>query len=859
MSFRRHSKLVSFIFLVGLTLLFYAASAHARDVQSDTSYVKNGVFYLPNGNEVKHFGVNYSPSFAFSYRAIERLGIDHKRAIDIDLNHIARLKLNAYRVHVWEKEISDRQGNIVSNIHLDLLDYIIAECAKKNIKVILTAVSWWGNGYPEPDQPSDAFTQGYTKNEMNEDRDAIKATKRYLKQFVNHVNKYSGLSYKDDANIIAFELFNEPRHAGKTGKAKAYINELVKAVRSEGVKQPLFYNISEQGLNKSFAQEVCTSNIDGIAYQWYPTGLVKNAGLKTNTMLSVASYFDPFAKDLGCEDRAKMIYEFDAADSNLNTMYPAMARSFRAAGFQWATQFAYDPAVIAHTNAEYHTHYMNLLYTPKKAIGLLIAAEVFRQLPRPSNGDTASQKDYPANNRFQGVELIPEKNLSILNQSEAFYYSGINEAQPVDVKSLKHIAGVESSELIKYSGSGAYFVDKLDNEAWLLEVYPDVLPLQDPYQQPNLQSEVRRLYSSAQSMTINLPSLNAGFHILNLNDSDLNNVTQANKNTIEIKPGKYLLSNNLDNLNSSRQAVDSTFLLPPLEPTELAVAHISQRQRNLGDKIEFIVTVAGQASGSEVFLAIRYVGDRDFTQIPMKAIHGNGYSVRLPQTDDWNRVGILEYSFRIADASNNVSFPGKMDFWETALRPSGTPISLFDHDDDRDILVYPNAGRGSWQTVAGEHGIEFALRLKMDSLLKDNPNFVIRTTLAKDNNLADRSLDKYRHIVINIKAVEKPTLLGFDLIDRNGFSFGTELLIEPEWQNIVIPISSLKPKDSVLTQAYPSFMPYKSSNLAEVKLFEPSELAYIQGFQIRFPSEGLRMAQRKNWQGIDLANVYLVE
>ena len=66
-------------------------------------------------------------------------------------------------------------------------------------------------------------------------------------------------------------------------------------------------------------------------------------------------------------------------------MYPAMARSFRTAGFQWATQFAYDPIATAYGNTEYQTHYLNLAYTPSKAISLLIASKVFHKIPRLKN------------------------------------------------------------------------------------------------------------------------------------------------------------------------------------------------------------------------------------------------------------------------------------------------------------------------------------------------------------------------------------------------------------------------------------------------------------------------------------------
>ncbi len=76
-------------------------------------------------------------------------------------------------------------------------------------------------------------------------------------------------------------------------------------------------------------------------------------------------------------------------------MYPAIARSFRTAGFQWATQFAYDPMATAYANTEYQTHYVNLAFTPSKAISLLIASKVFHKLTR-----LKSYGSFPADTLF---------------------------------------------------------------------------------------------------------------------------------------------------------------------------------------------------------------------------------------------------------------------------------------------------------------------------------------------------------------------------------------------------------------------------------------------------------------------------
>ena len=95
------------------------------------------------------------------------------------------------------------------------------------------------------------------------------------------------------------------------------------------------------------------------------------------------------------------MYEFDAADVMKSYIYPAMARSFREAGIQIGTHFAYDPTYLAFGNTEYNTHYMNLAYTPQKALALMIAGEVFHQVPVNSDFGV-----YPENLEFNLTQFF---------------------------------------------------------------------------------------------------------------------------------------------------------------------------------------------------------------------------------------------------------------------------------------------------------------------------------------------------------------------------------------------------------------------------------------------------------------------
>ena len=76
-----------------------------------------GMRWSDSRKEVALFGVNYTAPFAHAFRAHQRLGIPIDKAIDADVYHLARLGLDAYRVHVWDREITDAEGNVLANEH----------------------------------------------------------------------------------------------------------------------------------------------------------------------------------------------------------------------------------------------------------------------------------------------------------------------------------------------------------------------------------------------------------------------------------------------------------------------------------------------------------------------------------------------------------------------------------------------------------------------------------------------------------------------------------------------------------------------------------------------------------------------
>src|SRR5256885_8912229 len=202
----------------------------------------------------------------------------------------------------------------------------------------------------------------------------------------------------------------------------------------------------------------------------------------------------------------RIVYEFDSAVQGHGCRYPAMARTFRAVGAQFAAMFAYDMLETASRNLGWQTHYLNLVYTPRKAMSAIIAAEAMHRLPR-----MRSYGSYPENTRFGDFHVSYDGDLGELVARDAFLYAGSTRATPPDPAALRRIAGYGSSPVVTYDGEGIYFLDKVRPGVWRLEVYPDAVPVRDPFEPPSPDKLVTRAISRAWPITVMLPVLPGEF------------------------------------------------------------------------------------------------------------------------------------------------------------------------------------------------------------------------------------------------------------------------------------------------------------------------------------------------------------
>ncbi|PAU95598.1 membrane or secreted protein [Aliifodinibius salipaludis] len=805
---------VGFVFLLVLGAIQHVEAQQQSLVEVD----KEGVMrLLKSGEEAAFFGVNYSPPFAHSYRTTNRLGEIHKKVIDQDTYHFTRLGFDGFRLHAWDTEISDSLGHLVENEHLDLLDYKLAKLKQRGIKVVLTPITYYDNGYPEPPTETDGFANYISKEEAPENPDFWPVIKQYLKEFMSHKNPYTGLTYQEDPNIIAIEIDNEPTHSGSQDSLTNYINMLTDHLRDNGLEKPIFYNIAQ---NPSMAEGVMNANIDGTTFQWYPGGLVGGKEITKNYLPYIDEYSIPFADKEAFKTKAQMVYEFDSADFLKPYTYPAMARSFREAGFQWATQFAYDPMAMGHVNTDYRTHYLNMAYTPAKAVSMKIASAAFHQLDR-----NKSYGRYPQNNMFGDFEVNHEKGLSQLNADTAFFYSNDTETAPKDAQALKHIAGVGNSSVVSYDGTGAYFLDKISDGIWRLEVMPDAIQIRDPFDVVSLDKWLTWIDWKRHKMIIDLPNLGNQFHLKGINTGNDQKMTASN-GSFAVSPGAYLVyrDEQTENLPANDYKMGSIrineFVAPPETDSEPMVRHDSPTSVRSDKSISIKAKAAALKDGDKVSLVVQ--NGWQTKDIPMEKASAYSYEATIPADDLY--PGTVTYWITIDQENKTLTFPGgheghpgdwdyyhdrqySMEVYET-----DAAIALFDATDGITEVNY------AFETWNSENGVEVvssdqagqrALQVFAgDDLTKDNETLGWNFILGDKLEHVTQSVDQSDLFAVKAKTGEEAGNLKAIVVLQDGTSYSAEIESSNEFETSKVPFSEFKQDPMMLLpRPYPTFLP----------------------------------------------------
>jgi len=778
-----------------------APTPAARGVYLDSSGV---IRWRADGREVTLFGANYVLPTASDYRAAGYLHLDRKRMIDEDMAQFARMGWDGIRLTFWgDWEASDSAGNLIENDNLDLLDYLIARARERGIYMLFSPIQLYGSNWPDAlqDTTEPGFGRHFSRGRMGTDSVAIAAQVNYLRQILNHVNPYTGVALKDEPNILFIELVNEPwHHPDDLDGSVRYINALTDAVRSTGCDKLIFYNVSQ---DFRIGEAIRRSRAQGVTFGWYPSGLNSGHELQGNFLRAVDDYPDMRRPELARLPR--IVYEFDTPDLRTGTLYPAMARTYRSVGAQFASMFAYDMLQTASRNLAWQTHYLNLVYTPRKAMSAIIAAEAMRRLPR-----NQSYGAYPGNTTFGDFHVSADSNLGELLARDAFLYTGTTGSAPPDPAALTRVAGVGSSPVVTYDGLGIYFLDKVRPGLWRLEVYPDAVPVHDPFEAPNPAKVVTRAISRAWPMTVTLPDLGGAFSVQPLTAAGVASA-RAEAGRFVVQPGVYVLS--ATGPVAATSLPDSIghlgfaeYHAPPPDSLGDDVVSLAAPSYVAGEAAEVAVRVASRTPPDSAVLFVKPAAGGFFRPFRMSVTGAYRYAASLPASA--LRSGPYEFVVTLFRGDASVTFPSEArelpwawDYdgqaaWSFDVVDARAPLVLFDAAMDADRLAFSRVGdagrRGLFHVgmsdATGRPIVELTLPVGPDGVVL--PDYTASLAIGARVAARGAALAGADEVRVRLRGTGAPGVLHVTLVEDDGTSWTAAVPADSVWAERAIPLSA---------------------------------------------------------------------
>lgn len=811
-----HQTLLIVSVLAPLSAANAQAASHAtRAVYLDSAGV---VRWSDDKQEVTLFGANYVLPTASDYRAAGYLHADRKKMIDEDMAQFARMGWDGMRLTFWgDWEASDSSGNLLANDHLDLQDYLIARARERGIYMLFSPIQLYGSNWPDAIQDTSApgFGRRFGRDKMGTDPAAIAAQANYLRQILNHVNPYTHVALKDEPAILFIELVNEPwHHAENLQGSINYINTLTDAVRSTGCKKLVFYNVSQ---DFKIGEAIRQSKAQGVTFGWYPTGLNSGHELAGNYLRGVDAYPDMLRPELSRMPR--IVYEFDSPDLRTGTMYPAMARTFRAVGTQFAAMFAYDMLATASRNLGWQTHYLNLVYTPRKAMSAIIAAEAMHRLPRMQ-----SYGPYPQNTRFGDFHVSPDENLGELVARDAFLYAGSTHAVPPDPAALRRIAGYGSSSTVTYEGDGIYFLDKVRPGLWRLEVYPDAEAVRDPFELPNPDKIVTRAISRSWAMTVALPDLGASFTVEPIAAGNREN-ERATAGRFAVRPGVYVLSvagpvNKTKLPASLGELRFAEYHAPPPDSLPPSVQPLTAPSYMSGKEAELRARIVDAAPPDSATLFLRPTVGGFYRAFKMNPAGGYEYAATVPGTalqEGPHDFVIVVFRGRIATTfpSGTHRKPWDWDYdgasaWPLDVVGARTPLRLFSPGVDAEHMAFTRIGdagrrglfRVQYSQVTGVPVFHFERPVDARGWSPDDytASLVVKDRIeARHTTLAGANV-----LTVRLRGLGARQRLHITLMEDDGTSWSASIEADSIWSERSLPLDSfVQGRGVLLPEGFP--------------------------------------------------------
>ena len=503
-------------------------------------HVESGIIYDAAGEVVRLFGVNYYAPFNHNYYNIAELGKSHFKAVDEDFRHFREMGVRFIRIHLYDREITDAEGNLVENGNLDVLDYVLKKAEDKGIYVMLTPIVWWNTVSTQLAVEQDyaywhcgshedfGFSNFYSKDSLIWNSEALECQKRYFRALFNHRSRWTEKRLCEHSSIVAIEPFNEPDYVApwlvdtdttpdgmgyrvfSQGKLRKQLKELFHTFEAEHTeitdRTKLFEVFNFQNLSR-YLSELMAIVDDYFGERVLKTSFVSYSGTVSMEMdsllkkhhicaISFGTYLNAFGFDSVNTDNVNhlpMVERWlNGVRSNCHSNLAKIVYEFDATG----TQNGYPLAAIAAAYRDFGVQMAAYFtYTPAAVAawnpGWLVHYLNLEHTPSKAAGFAVAaaifhREEAPGicmePERWSGDGYVIERNSDrvVYADSEFFCYSNDTDSVPPDLNSLKKIFGRGKSSVASCSGNGCYVLEKQSDTLWVLHLHPAQRYLTDP-------------------------------------------------------------------------------------------------------------------------------------------------------------------------------------------------------------------------------------------------------------------------------------------------------------------------------------------------------------------------------------------
>ena len=450
--------------------------------------------------------------------------------VDEGLDELERMECEVIRVHLSPHELTNFDGSLKDTPNLRVLDYVMAQCRKRGIYYYFAFLNDLG---ANTSNVAGTLMQADDGTVINRDEwftnvNFIKRTQNYMQCLLTHENRYDKILMLDDPAFCIAELVNEPTtpqidnpkapyhevYARWLSQRKLentkynyqlwreeitlnYQNGMYDFLTNMGCKAPVGWSHKWVGAIRHSGGDAewkacLRSKIPAVCFSTYPTQDttfqylqdatkdLRKMGSEHNALPYLQAAYNDYqmqgwAHDPSFRRKGHFVYEWEIHANMTSYMYPEMAKYFRSQGVQIATMWEYIPPKL--TNYAAGQHLLNLKSTPGKSASFIIAGKVFHNTPlykifSMSDNDADYFKDTAVDFKFL---------ISAYADNESLVYSGslpsryANNLLTFDKMAggFKRIFGIGDSPLVKYSGTGLYFIDVNDINKITIEIMPD--------------------------------------------------------------------------------------------------------------------------------------------------------------------------------------------------------------------------------------------------------------------------------------------------------------------------------------------------------------------------------------------------